>query len=243
MRIAIVDDERASRSELKYCISEFLSEATISEADSGEGALELFAQQTFDVAFLDINLGDMDGMTLAERLRQKQPQLAVVFSTAYSEYAAKAFELEAADYILKPFSQQRVRMALRKVITSAPEKRATVSAKPQEALKRIPIASDKKIILLDIPDILYIEKENRICKLCCKSGVYQTTQTLDQLEKQLAGQAFLRIHKSFIVNLNCISEIQPSFNSSYTVHLHLPSNASLPVSRLYIRALKEALNF
>lgn len=241
MRIAIVDDERASRSELRYCISEFLSEATIAEADSGEGALELFGQQTFDVAFLDINLGDIDGLALAKQLTQRHPKLAVVFSTAYSEYAAKAFELDAADYILKPFSQERVRMALRKVIAGVQMGQAT--AKPKEPLRRIPIASDKKIIMLDIPDIIYIEKENRICKLYCKSGVYQTSATLEQLEKQLTEQEFLRIHKSFIVNLNCISEIQPSFSSSYTVRLSVPNAASLPVSRLYVRSLKEALNF
>ena len=242
MKIAIVDDERPSRSELCYFIKKLLPDAELLDADSGTKAVELSAANQIDIFFLDINLGDINGITLATMLRQAQPNAAVVFSTAYDAYALKAFDIGATDYIMKPYSETRVHAAIHKAMHSfshAPTAPTAQTTIPRQA--KLPVSRDKKVILLNIPEIAYIEKENRHCKIICDQQEFITSATLDSLEKQLSGQPFLRIHKSFIVNLNNITEISPWFNSTFMVVLSTPENKTLPVGRTYIRPLRETL--
>lgn len=116
MKIAVVDDERPARSELSFLITDILPEAEILEAASGAAALELFlSTPDISLAFLDINLNDMEGTTLAAAMQKILPDVPVVFATAYSDYAVKAFELGAADYILKPIEPDRLRTVLKNV--------------------------------------------------------------------------------------------------------------------------------
>ena len=102
---------------------------------------------------------------------------------------------------------------------------------------------DKKIVMLSIPGIMYIEKEGRTCKLHSNDGTYSTSSTLDLLEKQLAGKKFMRIHKSYIVNLDYIAEISPWFNNTFSVRLSVPEKPSLPVGRNYMKALRHIMQF
>ena len=104
MRIAVVDDERPARSELKHQILQLLPEAQVDEGENGAQALEIAGEERYDIFFLDINLGDINGTVLVNALKNMQPEMKIIFVTAYSEYAVKAFELEVDDYILKPFS-------------------------------------------------------------------------------------------------------------------------------------------
>ena len=115
MKIAVIDDERPARRELIRQIQEVVSDCEIREADSGAGALLLLNEEDdFDILFVDINLNDMEGTTLAATAKKLLPQVKIVFATAYSQYAAKAFEMEIDDYILKPFAPDRVRHVLEK---------------------------------------------------------------------------------------------------------------------------------
>ena len=102
IKIAVVDDERPARSELKYQLMELLPEAEIDEGDSGAAALKLAGEGTYDLFFLDINLGDISGTDLVHAVQTMQPRARIVFVTAYSEYAVAAFELGVVDYVLKP---------------------------------------------------------------------------------------------------------------------------------------------
>ncbi len=241
MKIAIVDDERPSRSELCYFVKKFLPEAELLDADCGTKAVELAAAHKIDIFFLDINLGDISGITLATMLRQAQPNAAVVFSTAYDTYALQAFDLGAADYIMKPYNESRVKTALQKASAVVPPPSVITAQTPLPLQAKLPVSCDKKIVLLDIPHITYIEKENRLCKIVYNQQEFTTAATLDGIEKQLAGHPFLRIHKSFIVNLNNITEISPWFNNTFMVSLSTPENKTLPVGRTYIRSLRDAL--
>ena len=114
MKIAVIDDERPARGELIHQIREVLPDSTIEEADSGASALELLSSQTFDLLFIDINLNDMEGTTLAAAAQKILPGAQIVFATAYSQYAVKAFELGVDNYILKPFDPDRVKRVLEK---------------------------------------------------------------------------------------------------------------------------------
>ena len=101
MRIAVVDDERPARSELKYLVEQCEPEAEIAEADGSEEFLAMLENENFDVCFVDINLGGMNGTTLASMIKRKQPDTLIIFATAFQEYAVKAFEIGAVDYLLK----------------------------------------------------------------------------------------------------------------------------------------------
>ena len=114
MKIAVIDDERPSRKELIHQILSAMPDSHIEEADSGSNALELISSQPFDLLFVDINLNDMEGTTLAAAARRILPDAQIVFATAYSQYAVKAFELGVNNYILKPFDPDRVRRVLEK---------------------------------------------------------------------------------------------------------------------------------
>ena len=120
MKIAVIDDEKYSREELIYQIRQFLPDAQIREAYSGVKALELLEQERFDLLFIDVRLGDMLGTTVASLARKLMPQAKIVFATAYSEYAVKAFELEVDNYILKPFDPRRVRQVLESCTAAPP---------------------------------------------------------------------------------------------------------------------------
>jgi len=114
MKIAVIDDERPARKELIHQILSILPDSLIKEAGSGAAALELLEDQSFDLLFLDINLNDMEGTTLASAVKRMLPEAQIVFATAYSQYAVKAFELGVSNYILKPFDPERVRLVLEK---------------------------------------------------------------------------------------------------------------------------------
>ena len=108
MRIAVIDDERPARSELHHQLTKLLPDAVIEEGESGERALEMAGEAAFDLFFLDINLGDINGTALVNALKNMQPDMKIIFVTAYSEYAVKAFELGVEDYIMKPFDKRRL---------------------------------------------------------------------------------------------------------------------------------------
>ena len=124
MRIAVVDDERPARSELKYLVEQCEPEAEIAEADGSEEFLAMLENETFDVCFVDINLGGMNGTTLASMIKRKQPDTLIIFATAFQEYAVKAFEIGAVDYLLKPFDYERVKRAMERVHEHIKEKAA-----------------------------------------------------------------------------------------------------------------------
>ena len=116
MRIAVVDDERPARSELKYLVEQCEPDAEIAEADGSEEFLAMLENETFDVCFVDINLGGMNGTTLASMIKRKQPDTLIIFATAFQEYAVKAFEIGAVDYLLKPFDYERVKRAMERAV-------------------------------------------------------------------------------------------------------------------------------
>ena len=149
MRIAVIDDEKYSRVALVRQIEGFLPHAEIFEAGSGAQAVELLEKHTFDILFLDIHLGDMEGTTIATLARRLMPQAKIIFATAYSDYAVRAFELRADDYLLKPFDPDRIREALRRC-TAEPAPAA--SAAPP-VLHRIAVNNNRSTTLLDTDEI------------------------------------------------------------------------------------------
>ncbi|MDD3253523.1 MAG: LytTR family DNA-binding domain-containing protein [Lachnospiraceae bacterium] len=253
MRIAVVDDERPARSELKHQILDILPEAEIMEADSGVSALKLLASHTFDIIFLDINLNDMEGTTLAAAAAGMMPEARIVFATAYSEYAVKAFELGVSNYILKPFDPDRLKLVIEKCISELERKAffrngtadAEHTVRPRTSHSssgRIAINTNRKTVLLDVEDIAYIETSGRGCIVHSKTGDYLENQLLGEWERRLESFGFFRIHKSYLVNPAAIAELFPWANNSLALRMQGFEKEILPVGRDKVKALRQILN-
>lgn len=235
MRIAVIDDERPARKELIHQILEVFPDSAIEEADSGASGLELISSQPFDLLFLDINLNDMEGTTLAAAAKKILPSAQIVFATAYSQYAVKAFELGVDNYILKPFDPDRVRRVLEKC------HKGTISPAAVLSSDKLAVNTNRKILLLDIHQIVYLETEGRGCIIHTASGDYTENQLLGEFEKRLVPHGFFRIHKSYLVNLNYISEMFPWANNSLALKMQGFEQNILPVGREKVKNLRQLL--
>lgn len=236
MKIAVIDDERPSRKELMHQIQAVLPDSHIEEADSGAGALELISSMPFDLLFVDISLGDMEGTTLAAAARRMLPDVQIVFATAYSQYAVRAFELGVNNYILKPFDPDRVRRVLEQC-------QAELQKKEPQAVSsgRMAINVNRTIVLVDIPQIVYIETSGRSCIIHTTTRDYTENQLLGEYEKRLTPHGFFRIHKSYLVNLNYIMEMFPWANNSLAVKMQGFEKEILPVGREKVKNLRQVL--
>lgn len=237
MRIAIIDDEKPARSELKFLMLQCLPDAEITEISSGEEALEIFSKMAFDLLLIDINLGDISGTILASTVHKLMPEAEIVFATAYNTYAEKAFEVDALYYLLKPFSEDKVRQ----MVERYKGKRKSLPEVPSISFSKIPLNIDKKTIMMEISDVVYIESQNRVCLIHTINGDYQDNNTLNYFEERLLSKGFFRIQKSYLVNLNQVKEMYPWFNGTYCVKMAGYKNDALPVSRKKIKQLKALL--
>ena len=246
MKIGIVDDERPARSELIYLLSQKMPEAEFREANSSAKMLELLESEQLDAVFIDIHLGDMNGTTLSSLILEKQPQVAMVFATAYEEYAVRAYELGAVDYLLKPYSLDRIEKCLKKVqgYLRSQEQHDTRdvagSAGTLEANQnKIILASGSSIRIVEIDTIRYIESYNRGCRIHTQDEVFYQNQTLNYYDEKLKSHNFYRVHKSFLVNLQYIMELIPSYNNGYACKLSESEDEVIPVGRHQYKEIRE----
>lgn len=232
MRILLADDERPARSELRSLLEELSAQSVFVEAASGEEAIDSMSKMDFDVLFVDMDLGDMLGTTVASAASRLQPEVPVIFATAYSDYAIRAFELGALDYILKPFDPKRVAQAIERI-------RDGKIQKPEiPKLEKLPVNCDKKTILLPFNEVLYIETRSRGSTIHAKGGVYESGASIGSLEQRLAGCPFFRIHKSYLVNLTYVSSIFTWKGGSYALTIEGCEKDILPIGRPQFKILR-----
>ncbi|MDY3868129.1 MAG: LytTR family DNA-binding domain-containing protein [Pyramidobacter sp.] len=235
MRIAVIDDESPARRELCHQIRSFIPEASIDEASSGGAALEMVCKTPYDLVFLDINLGDISGTSIAVAVKKINADAQIVFATAYPEYAVKAFELGVTDYILKPFDPERIRDVLERC-------QAGMAAFAQKTpVERFAAAHDGRIVLISTDTIISIESEARGVVVHTTDGDYTDRKSLRECEARLACEKFFRISKSHIVNLEHVVEIVPWYNKTVAVKMRALSQA-LPVGRNKKNELYQRLN-
>lgn len=246
MKVLIVDDERPAREELKYLLNRYDFIEVSGEAENSRKALEQACKKEFDIAFLDIDIRDMNGFILAESLLNLNPSLQIIFATAYDQYAVKAFEINAVDYVLKPFSQERLQKTLERIVANRKNGNANGSEviKPQASgtaickLKKIPIKFHNRVMLVDCHEIICIKTMDKESLIVTNKGEFSTTHTLCELESRLDSGVFFRTHRSFIVNINYIKEIIPWFNNTYQLVMEGYKKERVPVSRSNIREFK-----
>lgn len=242
MHVLIVDDEPLARAELAYLVQQSSVVEEVREADSIEEALARMLEAPVDLLFLDIHLTEESGLTLAEKLKRFARPPQIIFATAYEEYALKAFEVNATDYILKPFEQERVLEALEKARL---RKKAAASrpdvAGNEETTETVVIAQEERIFVVKVKDIVALTVESGETTISTRDARYTSHDPLVAWEKKLPADQFLRVHRAYILNLGAISEIQPWFNHTYQVTL--VNGDKVPVSRSYVRTFRERVGF
>ena len=252
--VIIADDEPSARQLLQHFIDQIPDLKMLASCPNGDEALSQINTQQPDLVFLDIEMPGIDGVELVNQLQAPMP--LIIFVTAYNQYAVKAFEQHAVDYLLKPFDEERLLNAIDRArerlkrpgqqsknelssIRSMLEQLPPFSNAGQY-LKKIPCKQRGKISLIDVNDVIWIESEGAFCKLHTPWGTELTNHAIGHLEESLDPKTHLRIHKSHIVNLNEIKTIEPYFHGEYS--LLLKNGITLKLSRGYKSRIGAILN-
>lgn len=233
----IVEDEFPAREELKYFLSKHKGISLEKEFDNPVDSLKYLQENRVDVVFLDINMPELDGMSLGKILTKLNPNLKIIFITAYRDYAAEAFEIKAFDYLLKPYSEKRI-MEVLDNLTSIKEES---TSKEIEKINKVTVFSNEKMVVLSLDEIYYIEVSDKESLVYTKDNVYTSKLKISKWEEILPKNKFYRTHRAYIVNLDKIKEVEPWFNSTFVLKIQ-DLKFKVPVSRNNIKEFKELLS-
>jgi DNA-binding LytR/AlgR family response regulator len=233
--VYLVEDEPAARAELRFLIERDPDVEVLGEGGDADTAAAEILECEPDACFVDIQIPGGGGLKLAERLRRELPELHVIFATAYAEHALAAFELEATDYILKPFAEERVRAALERVRARLSEER------PRRAtLTRLAVERARRTYVVDLDDVLFFSTDGGLVCVTTNGGErYGCNFTLRELEDQLDSVRFYRCHREYIINLTRIREIIPQPAGTLRLRLDDDGGSDVPVARNRVRGLRE----
>lgn len=239
MKGIIVEDEYLSREELKYFIKNYSGIEIVGEFDDGLDVLKFLQENEVDAIFLDINIPSLDGVFLAKNISKFAVKPYIIFITAYKEHAAEAFEIEAFDYILKPYSEDRIISMLRKLeMNYNLEKNKN---NENHTLGKINLWKNEKIIVLDMDEIYYCTAKDGIISVYTKDEEYLVHSSISEFYNSLPKDKFYKCHRSYIVNITKIREIIPWFNNTYNLKLN-GIEKEIPVSRSKIKKFKQLMN-
>ncbi|MCM3786448.1 LytTR family DNA-binding domain-containing protein [Neobacillus mesonae] len=241
MKAIIVEDEFLARQELAYLIQTHSSIEIEEEFEDGLDALKYMQSHEVDVIFLDINVPSIDGVLLAQNISKFQVKPYIVFTTAYKEHAAEAFEIEAFDYILKPYSESRISSMLTKLEADYHKRQQSVQEElSKPAIRKVNLWKNEKIIVVDSDDIYYASAQEKTTEVITKSETYTMNVSISEFHSRLPQESFYRCHRSYIVNLAKIREIIPWFNNTYLLKLS-DLDTEIPVSRSKAKEFKQLM--
>jgi two-component system LytT family response regulator len=240
-RTLVIDDERLAREELKSVLSEIHEIVVIGEAQNGDEALKLIKSEAPDLIFLDINMPEMNGFEMLKKL-DEIPK--VIFVTAYDEYALKAFEVNALDYLLKPIDPKRLEEAIEKLKKESDEEFESTlnpkfnrSSRTLSVLDRVFIKDGEKCYFVQLADVRMLESDGNYVKVYFDKNRPLILRSLNSFEEKLDPEHFFRANRKFIVNINWIEKVENWFNGGLQVELR--SGDKIEVSRRQAIRFKE----
>jgi two-component system, LytTR family, response regulator len=248
----IVDDEKPARDELIYLLKGFPEVNIVAQGKNGLEAVALIKEHSPDLVFLDVHMPGLDGFAVIKRLVDKKVRIPqIVFATAFDNYAVQAFEVNAVDYVLKPFDKQRIAQAIQRA-----RKMVEASSSPVERLEslveqlgpahsppvKLLMKIESRLILVDASDMVFASIEDGTITIHAKELVgVSNYRTIEELQSALDADVFWRAHRSYLVNINQIREVVPWFKSSYMLKMNDRSHSEVPVSRAQTKRLRELL--
>lgn len=247
IRVLVVDDERHARLGMRSLLERETDVSIVGECSNGREAVASIRRLRPDLVFLDVTMPDRNGLGVVEDLGAEDAP-RVIFVTAYDEYAVPAFESNAVDYVLKPFTDERFRGAMQRAREQLHlERRGAAGEQPsghddspdREVLDRFTLKDGGKLRVFNVDQIKWIEADEYYVKLHIGDESYMIRETLGSLEKQLPPRHFVRIHRSTIVNINEIETLEPMFQGDSTVVLR--DGHRLRMSRRRRKALSDLI--
>jgi two-component system LytT family response regulator/two-component system response regulator LytT len=268
----IIDDEQLARDELKYLLDQVGGVDVVAQGTNGIEAVDLIEEYRPDLVFLDVQMPGLDGFAVIERLMERrskaggeaEPLPQIVFATAYDQYAVRAFDVNAVDYLLKPFDRTRVQQAVERVRGrmagsvaeglggGLPESQIDALLKllnrPQGASRtpqpaKLIVQAQSRLLLVDQAEICYAAIDEGVIRVVTQTFEGQSKcRTLEELLDLLDPALFWRAHRGFVVNINHIREVVPWFKSSYQLRMNDKRQTEIPVSRAQTRRLRELFN-
>ena len=241
-RAVIVDDEELARRVLRELLRAHNEVEVVAECPNGFEAVKAVAELKPDLLFLDVQMPKLDGFEVLELIAEGP---AVIFVTAYDQYALRAFEAHAVDYLLKPFGADRLKVALERTKERLggklppPPELAAAARPPAQYLERIVVKDGSRVHIIPVSKLDYAEAQDDYVALAVEGKKHLKQQTLSNLEKALDPERFLRIHRSYIVNLDRLGKVEPYGKDTHVVIL--TTGAQLPVSRSGYARLREIL--
>ena len=249
----IVDDERPARDELTFLLKGFPEINVIAQGKNGLEAVSLIKEHNPDLVFLDVQMPGLDGFGVIKKLAERKLRVPqIVFATAFDHYAIQAFDVNAVDYVLKPFDKARIAKAIQRAKkmleanTSTVERLETLvgqlslpaSKTPQPV--KILVKSQARMILVDSEDIIYASiQDGSITIYAHEVEGVSNYRTIEELASALDADTFWRAHRSYLVNINHIKEVVPWFKSSYMLKMKDKRQSEIPVSRAQTKRLRE----
>ena len=246
IKTILIDDEQPARDVIRHYLKNFPEVEITGEFADGFTGLKAIQELKPDLVFLDVQMPKLTGLELLELL--DQPPL-IIFSTAYDQYAIKAFEMNAIDYILKPYSQERFAQAVQKALSLAGSGAKNVAPvqnlvktldESPEFLQRIAVKSRHKVSVVPVDEIIYLEAEGDYVMLHTKDANHLKEKTMKYFETHLDPNRYIRIHRSFIVNATFIDKIEYYDKENYSVLMK--NGAKLRASTTGYKLLKQVLN-
>ncbi len=248
----IVDDEKPARDELAFLLRSFPEVSVVGQGRNGLEAIALIRDRNPDLVFLDVKMPGLDGFAVIRKLMERKVRLPhIVFATAYDQYAVQAFEVNAVDYILKPFDKQRVSRAIERA-----RKIQTAEASPAERLEtlvsqlgsrtnqpiKLLVKSQGRLFLIDAAEMVCASIEEGTITISTRDFEGTSNyRTIEDLVESLNSDRFWRPHRSHLVNINHIKEVMPWFKSSYILKMADRRQSEIPVSRAQTKHLRELL--
>jgi len=249
----IVDDEKPAREELAYLLKAFPEISLIGQGKNGLEAVNLIKEHSPDLVFLDVQMPGLDGFGVLQKLVERKLKVPhVVFATAFDHYAVQAFDVNAVDYVLKPFDKARISKAIQKA-----KKEIEAHTSPAERLEqlvsqlaapkpastqptKILLRSQQRMLLVDAEDLIFASIEGGLISVTARELEGSSNyRTLEELHAALDSDSFWRPHRSYLVNIHHIKEVVPWFKSSFMLKMNDKKSSEIPVSRQQTKRLRE----
>lgn len=245
----LADDEKLASGELAYLLRDFPDVEVIATASNGLEALQMIEDLEPDLAFLDVQMPGLDGMSVIRKLHEKDiPLPHFVMVTAYDQYAVEAFRVEALDYLLKPVERERLAETIeraRKLITDrtkAAPLETPAPARPALQRTKLLIRSQQRNFIVDSQDVIYATIEDGLITVVASNVEGQSNyRTIEELQSNLDPETFWRVHRSYLVNIHRIREVIPWFKSSFQLRMDDKKQTEIPVSRVQTKRLRALL--
>ena len=239
VRAIVVDDEPLARDELSFLLTECGGVEVVGDATNATIALELCAEVTPDVAFVDLKMPGLDGITLAEALHARQPAMSIVIVSAHDDGAIRAFEARVLDYLLKPVRLERLRQTMERVREAA----ARRGAAGEGPLLRLAVRRKGSYVVVDIEEVVYFEVRDELVWAVTADDRYALDLTLSRVEERLPPGRFFRSHRGVLVRLDRIKAMEPAGTGTFELVMDHPEEPRLALARERVRTLRALIPF